>query len=108
MLSLRLELPADAARTATRAKCQGVRFGCVLGDAEYGKAAIFRHGLSARGLLWALGLAGALLGFIVWNKPPARIYLGDAGAYLLGTWLALLAEFPQMALSVTRRERSSC
>ena len=36
---------------------QGVRFGCVLGDAEYGKAAIFRHGLSARGLLWALGLA---------------------------------------------------
>jgi SRSO17 transposase len=29
----------------------------VLGDAEYGKAATFRHGLSARGLLWALGLA---------------------------------------------------
>jgi UDP-GlcNAc:undecaprenyl-phosphate/decaprenyl-phosphate GlcNAc-1-phosphate transferase len=38
----------------------------------------------------ALGLAGALLGFLVWNRPPARIYLGDAGSYLLGTALALL------------------
>jgi SRSO17 transposase len=35
----------------------GVTFGCVLGDAEYGKAATFRHGLSARGLRWALGVA---------------------------------------------------
>ena len=37
-----------------------------------------------------LGLAGALLGFLVLNKPPARIYLGDAGAYLIGTTIALL------------------
>jgi SRSO17 transposase len=36
---------------------QGVRFGCVLGDAEYGKSAAFRHGLTERGLLWALGIA---------------------------------------------------
>jgi SRSO17 transposase len=35
----------------------GVTFGCVLGDAEYGKAAAFRQGLSARGLPWALGIA---------------------------------------------------
>ena len=40
-----------------RLTAKGVRFGCVLGDAEYGKAAIFRHGLSARGLPWALGIA---------------------------------------------------
>lgn len=40
-----------------RLLAMGVTFGCVLGDAEYGKAAIFRHGLSARGLLWALGIA---------------------------------------------------
>jgi UDP-GlcNAc:undecaprenyl-phosphate GlcNAc-1-phosphate transferase len=26
----------------------------------------------------------------VWNRPPARIYLGDAGSYLVGTGLALL------------------
>ncbi len=37
-----------------------------------------------------LGLAGALLGFLVLNRPPARIYLGDAGAYLVGTTLAVL------------------
>jgi UDP-GlcNAc:undecaprenyl-phosphate GlcNAc-1-phosphate transferase len=39
----------------------------------------------------ALVLAGALAGFLVFNRPPARIYLGDGGAYLLGTMLALCA-----------------
>jgi UDP-GlcNAc:undecaprenyl-phosphate/decaprenyl-phosphate GlcNAc-1-phosphate transferase len=38
----------------------------------------------------ALALAGALAGFLLWNRPPARIYLGDAGSYLLGTALAVL------------------
>ena len=38
----------------------------------------------------ALALAGSLLGFLVWNRPPARIYLGDAGSYLIGTALAVL------------------
>ncbi len=37
-----------------------------------------------------LALAGALVGFLTLNRPPARIYLGDAGAYLVGTTLALL------------------
>ena len=32
----------------------------------------------------ALALAGGLAGFLVFNRPPARIYLGDAGAYLIG------------------------
>ena len=38
----------------------------------------------------ALALAGALAGFLWFNRPPARVYLGDAGAYLIGTALALL------------------
>jgi UDP-GlcNAc:undecaprenyl-phosphate GlcNAc-1-phosphate transferase len=38
----------------------------------------------------ALGLALALAGFLVYNRPPARIYLGDGGAYLLGTALTVL------------------
>jgi len=38
----------------------------------------------------ALAVVGALAGFLVWNRPPARIYLGDAGSYLLGATLALL------------------
>ena len=36
-----------------------------------------------------LALAGALAGFLVWNRPPARVYLGDAGSYLIGTALAI-------------------
>jgi UDP-GlcNAc:undecaprenyl-phosphate GlcNAc-1-phosphate transferase len=38
----------------------------------------------------ALALLGALVGFLFWNRPPARIYLGDAGSYLVGTTLAVL------------------
>jgi UDP-GlcNAc:undecaprenyl-phosphate/decaprenyl-phosphate GlcNAc-1-phosphate transferase len=38
----------------------------------------------------ALALAGSLAGFLVWNRPPARIYLGDGGSYLVGTVLAIL------------------
>ena len=34
--------------------------------------------------------AAALLAFLVFNRPPARIYLGDGGSYLLGTTLAVL------------------
>jgi len=32
--------------------------------------------------LLAAGMAGALLGFLRHNFPPARIYMGDGGAYL--------------------------
>jgi UDP-GlcNAc:undecaprenyl-phosphate GlcNAc-1-phosphate transferase len=40
----------------------------------------------------ALALAAALVAFGVYNRPPARVYLGDGGSYLLGTALtALLA-----------------
>jgi UDP-GlcNAc:undecaprenyl-phosphate GlcNAc-1-phosphate transferase len=38
----------------------------------------------------ALALTGALAGFLLWNRPPARIYLGDSGSYLVGTALAML------------------
>ena len=35
-------------------------------------------------------LAGATSGFLLWNKPPARIYMGDAGALFLGLLIASL------------------
>ena len=41
--------------------------------------------------LLALSLLGALMGFLIFNRPPAQIYLGDAGAYLIGVALAILA-----------------
>jgi UDP-GlcNAc:undecaprenyl-phosphate GlcNAc-1-phosphate transferase len=38
-----------------------------------------------------LALAGALIGFLPYNFAPARIFLGSAGAYVLGYNLATLA-----------------
>ena len=40
-----------------RLRAEGVRFGVVLADAGYGCSAVFRHGLDARGLAWAVGIA---------------------------------------------------
>ena len=34
--------------------------------------------------------AGSTLGVLVWNKSPAKIYMGDAGALFLGVLLATL------------------
>ena len=38
----------------------------------------------------ALALAGATAGFLVFNLPPATVFLGDAGSHLLGFALAAL------------------
>lgn len=38
-----------------------------------------------------LVLTMAVLGFLVWNFPPARIFMGDAGSGFLGMVLAVLA-----------------
>lgn len=37
----------------------------------------------------SLALAGAGLGFLWWNRNPARIYLGDSGALFIGFLLAI-------------------
>jgi UDP-GlcNAc:undecaprenyl-phosphate GlcNAc-1-phosphate transferase len=38
----------------------------------------------------AIVVAGGTLGFLIWNRTPARIYMGDAGALFLGVLLATL------------------
>jgi Fuc2NAc and GlcNAc transferase len=38
----------------------------------------------------ALALAGAAAGFIVWNFPVARIFMGDAGSGFLGITIGLM------------------
>jgi Fuc2NAc and GlcNAc transferase len=45
------------------------------------------HGVASVGLL----LGAACLGFLVWNWPPARIFLGDVGSGYLGYSIAVLA-----------------
>jgi len=42
-------------------------------------------------LISSLAMIGALLGFLVWNYPKGKIFLGDGGAYLLGFWLGELS-----------------
>ena len=38
----------------------------------------------------AITTAGATLGFLIWNKQPAKIYMGDAGALFLGVVISVL------------------
>jgi DDE superfamily endonuclease len=49
-----------------RVRAAGARFGWIVADAEYGKAAAFRQGLSERGLTWAVGIL-----------PTQKVYPGD-------------------------------
>lgn len=42
-------------------------------------------------LLMASGMIGSLIAFLYYNFPPAKIYMGDGGAYLLGFLIAVLS-----------------
>ena len=64
----------------------GVRFGCVLADAGYGLSAPFRQGLSARKLVWAVGIPRHLKVYpvgvrLIWPAAargrPRRRYIPD-------------------------------
>ena len=50
-------------------------------------------------LVLSLSLAGSILGFLLFNFPPAKIFMGDSGSMLLGFSLA--------ALAVARRTQAS-
>lgn len=39
----------------------------------------------------SLAFMGALLGFLIWNRPPASVFLGDGGAYAIGGILIVIA-----------------
>jgi UDP-GlcNAc:undecaprenyl-phosphate GlcNAc-1-phosphate transferase len=39
-------------------------------------------------------ICGALVGFLPWNFPDARAFLGDAGSHLVGYLLAVMAILP--------------
>lgn len=43
------------------------------------------------GVVIGLSLCGALIGYLPYNFPPARIFLGDTGSLLIGFGLAVLA-----------------
>lgn len=64
--------------------CAGVGAAAAVGFA------VVTHG-PAR--LLAASLAGALVAFLWYNRPPARIYLGDGGSYLLGAAMTVLLTY---------------
>jgi UDP-GlcNAc:undecaprenyl-phosphate GlcNAc-1-phosphate transferase len=39
----------------------------------------------------ALGMIGAIVGFLFHNFPPAKVYMGDSGAYMIGYVIAALS-----------------
>ncbi|NBB77887.1 MAG: hypothetical protein GVY36_00310 [Verrucomicrobia bacterium] len=42
-------------------------------------------------LILALGMTGAIIGFLFHNFPPAKVYMGDSGAYMIGFVIAALS-----------------
>lgn len=54
--------------------------------AAFSVIAILRYDLFSLVIMTAL--TGSLIGFYPWNKPPARIFMGDTGALFIGLLLA--------------------
>jgi len=54
-------------------------------------AVVFHLQGNGMGVILCLSLCGALAGFLRFNRPPARIYLGDTGSLSLGFLLGGLA-----------------
>lgn len=51
-------------------------------------AFVGHFGMKPEMVLIAVVMSGALAGFLVFNFPPAKIFLGDGGAYLIGFFVA--------------------
>lgn len=72
--------------------------------------AILAYGVIAWGSKWILGyqeiaifafvLTGAILGFLVFNTHPAKVFMGDTGSLALGGALATIAILTKHELSL--------
>jgi len=62
----------------------------------FGGILLFHGGLASYSQLFWL-LAAASLGFLLWNWPPAKIFMGDVGSGFLGFTLGVLALFSSEA-----------
>jgi len=70
----------------------------LLASAAFGTF-LFLNGAVTEAVL-AFALSGALLGFLIFNFEPARIFMGDTGSMVVGFLLALLA-FSSMQVNLT-------
>lgn len=62
----------------------GLMLMCLLAYLAYQGGVVFS-------LILSLGICGAILGFLFHNFPPAKVYLGDSGAYLIGYVIAAIS-----------------
>ena len=78
--------------------CNSINFFDNLDGGAAGTVAVSSLGIAAialgegQELIAALSIvtAGSTLGFLMWNKSPAKIYMGDAGALFLGVIVSVL------------------
>ncbi len=74
--------PEIALAEIDRVCAAGLHFSCVLADAGFGSSPVFRHGLNARGLAWAVGIACTQLVYPTTVRPrPARTPTGRAAKH---------------------------
>jgi len=80
------------------AVCNSINFFDNIDGGAAGTVAVSTLGISliaanqGQELITALSVVtcGATVGFLLWNKSPAKIYMGDAGALFLGVLVAVL------------------
>jgi UDP-GlcNAc:undecaprenyl-phosphate GlcNAc-1-phosphate transferase len=78
--------------------CNSINFFDNLDGGAAGTVAVSTFGIAliaanqGQELITALSVVtcGATVGFLLWNKSPAKIYMGDAGALFLGVLVAVL------------------
>jgi UDP-GlcNAc:undecaprenyl-phosphate GlcNAc-1-phosphate transferase len=78
--------------------CNSINFFDNLDGGAAGTVAVSTIGIAlialgeGQELIAALSIvtAGSTIGFLMWNKSPAKIYMGDAGALFLGVVLSVL------------------
>jgi UDP-GlcNAc:undecaprenyl-phosphate GlcNAc-1-phosphate transferase len=78
--------------------CNSINFFDNLDGGAAGTVAVSTLGIAliasnqGQELITALAVVtcGATIGFLLWNKSPAKIYMGDAGALFLGVLVAVL------------------
>lgn len=78
--------------------CNSINFFDNLDGGAAGTVAVSSLGIGlialgeSQELIAALSIvtAGSTIGFLLWNKPPAKIYMGDAGALFLGVIVSVL------------------
>ena len=79
--------------------CNSINFFDNLDGGAAGSVAVSTLGIAliafnqGQELITALSVVtcGAVVGFLLWNKSPAKIYMGDAGALFLGVLVAVLS-----------------